>query len=157
YAQGVRTHTGIKYHRITGPGEFKALYNPDWAKEAALKHARDFVARCKDQARRARGGLPFPSVIVSPYDAELFRHWWFEGPQWIHHVLREIGAGDGDLATGTPGEYLDGFPIQQKATPSPSSWGRKGYNDHWINPKTEWMWRPLHETAQRMSQVVRRH
>jgi 1,4-alpha-glucan branching enzyme len=156
YAQGIRTHTGIKYHRITGPGDNKHLYNPDWARETAERHARDFVQRCRDQARRARGGLPFPSVIVSPYDAELFGHWWFEGPQWIYYVLKELGRG-GDLVAGTPGEYLAEYPIQQKATPAPSSWGKKGYNEHWINPKTDWMWRPLHEAAVHMRQAVRHH
>jgi 1,4-alpha-glucan branching enzyme len=154
YAKGIRTHTGIKYHRITGPTEHKKLYNPDWASESAHKHARDFAYRCADQARRARGGMPFPSVIVSPYDAELFGHWWFEGPQWIYHVFKELAHRHDAIAAGTPSEYLDAFPIQQKATPAPSSWGRKGYNDHWINSKTEWMWRPLHEAAARMRRAV---
>jgi 1,4-alpha-glucan branching enzyme len=153
YAQGVRSHTGIKYHRITGKGEHKALYQPDWASEAAAKHARDFVNRCREQAHRARGGMPFPSVIVSPYDAELFGHWWFEGPQWLYHVLRELGPSE-DLVTGTPGNYLASYPVQQQAMPAASSWGRKGYNEHWINDKTEWMWRPLHEAALRMRQAV---
>jgi 1,4-alpha-glucan branching enzyme len=156
YAQGIRTHTGIKYHRITGKVEDKHLYQPDWARETAEKHAHDFVARCRDQAVRARAGMPFPSVIVSPYDAELFGHWWFEGPQWIYYVLREL-AGGGDLALGTPGEYLEAHPVQQRAMPAPSSWGRNGYSEHWINPKTEWMWRPLHEAAARMRQAVDHH
>jgi 1,4-alpha-glucan branching enzyme len=153
YARGIRTHTGIKYHRITGPTENKHLYQPDWASETAVRHARDFVHRCRDQAVRAAGGMPFPCVIVSPYDAELFGHWWFEGPQWIYHVLREVGSG-GDLELGTPGEYLTAYPIQQKATPAASSWGKNGYSEHWVNPKTGWMWRPLHEAAARMRQAV---
>ncbi len=156
YAHGIRTHTGIKYHRITGKGPDKHLYNPDWASETAQRHARDFVHRCRDQATRATRGMPFPSVIVSPYDAELFGHWWFEGPQWIYHVLRELSAG-GDLELGTPGQYLDAFPIQQKAMPAASSWGRNGYNEHWVNPKTDWMWRPLHEAAVRMRRAVAGH
>ncbi len=156
YAKGIRTHTGIKYHRITGPTENKHLYNPDWARETAEKHARDFVHRCRDQANRARAGMPFPGVIVSPYDAELFGHWWFEGPQWIYYVLKELSHG-GDLEAGTPGEYLKAFPIQQKATPTASSWGRNGYSEHWVNPKTAYMWRPLHEAAARMSRAVRAH
>ena len=61
-----------------------------------------------------------PAVIVSPYDAELFGHWWFEGPQWIYYVLREVSKHGGDLALGTPGEYLKNHPVQQKATPAPS-------------------------------------
>ena len=35
YARGVRTPVGIKYHRITGPGPDKHLYNPDCARDTA--------------------------------------------------------------------------------------------------------------------------
>jgi 1,4-alpha-glucan branching enzyme len=156
YAKGIRTHTGIKYHRITGKGQDKHLYNPDWAAETVERHAHDFVNRCRDQGRRVGGRMPFPSVIVSPYDAELFGHWWFEGPQWIYHVMRLLSR-DNDLALTSPGDYLEAHPIQQKATPAPSSWGRNGYSEHWVNPKTEWMWRPLHEAAARMRQAVHNH
>src|SRR5260370_22977695 len=63
----------------------------------------------------------------------------------------------GDLAMATPGEYLEAHPIQQKAMPAASSWGRNGYSEHWVNPRTEWMWRPLHEAAVRMRQTVQSH
>ena len=112
YARGVRTPVGIKYHRITGPGPDKHLYNPDCARDTAERHARDFVNRCRDQAVRASSRMPVPAVLVSPYDAELFGHWWFEGPQWIYYVLRELAHG-GPLAAGTPGEYLAAHPVQQ--------------------------------------------
>jgi 1,4-alpha-glucan branching enzyme len=156
YARGIRSHTGIKYHRITGKTQDKHLYNPDWARETAERHAHDFVGRCREEARRSGSRMPFPSVIVAPYDAELFGHWWFEGPQWIYHVLRELAQG-GELELSTPGRYLGAHPIQQGAMPAASSWGKNGYNEHWINPKTEWMWRPLHEAAARMRQAVHSH
>src|SRR5207247_3154643 len=143
------TNTGIKYHRITGPGPDKQLYNPEWARESAERHARDFAHRLRDQTGHASSRMPFPGVVVAPYDAELFGHWWFEGPQWIYFVLREIASGN-EIALSTPGEYLTHFPVQQKAAPAPSSWGRNGYGEHWLNHKTEWMWRPLHEAAGRM-------
>jgi 1,4-alpha-glucan branching enzyme len=152
YARGIRTHTGIKYHRITGRTQDKHLYNPDWARETAERHARDFAYRCRDHAFRAGHGMPFPAAIVSPYDAELFGHWWFEGPQWIYYVMRELAGGE--LVPSTPSAYLAAHPIQQKAIPAASSWGRNGYNEHWANAKTDWMWRPLHEAAERMRQTV---
>ncbi len=155
YAQGVRTQTGIKYYRITGPTQDKQLYNPDWASETVTRHAKDFVHRCRDQSSRVGYRMPFPPVIVSPYDAELFGHWWFEGPQWIYHVIREISY-QHDLELSTPGEYLQQHPIQQKAMPCPSSWGRNGYHEHWVNAKTDWMWRPLHEAAVRMTLAVQK-
>lgn len=156
YAKGIRAPTGIKYYRVTGSTHNKSLYNPDWARDAAERHARDFVNRCRDQAVRSSSRMPFPAVLVSPYDAELFGHWWFEGPQWLYYVLRELGGGD-ELAPSTPGEYLSKFPIQQKSMPNPSSWGKNGFNEHWINPKTDWMWRPLHEATVRMRQIVERY
>jgi 1,4-alpha-glucan branching enzyme len=156
YAKGIRTNTGIKYHRITGPGPDKHLYNPDWAKESAEKHARDFVGRCRDQANHSSSRMPVPPVIVSPYDAELFGHWWFEGPQWLYYVLRELADSE-DLVPSTPGQYLATHPIQQKATPAPSSWGKNGYYEHWINAKTDWMWPRLHEAASRMRQTVQKN
>ena len=85
--------------------------------------------------------MPFPAVLVSPYDAELFGHWWFEGPQWIYYILRELAHG-GPLVAGTPGGYLAAHPVQQRAMPAPSSWGRNGYSEHWVNPRTDFMWRP---------------
>ncbi len=156
YADGINTPTGIKYHRITGPTADKHLYDPDRAAGTAYSHAQDFANRCRGQASRCRGHMPCPSVIVSPYDAELFGHWWFEGPQWLYHLMRELGR-EGELELGTPGEYLDAYPIQQKATPSASSWGHKGYNVYWVNQETEWIWPPLHEAAARLRQTVERY
>ena len=63
-------------------------------------------------------GCRSPRCIVSPYDAELFGHWWFEGPQWIYHVLRELAHG-GPLAGRDAGGYLAAHPIQQCAMPAP--------------------------------------
>jgi len=154
YADGVRTPTGIKYYRITGPGTNKQLYDPDRGCEVAQRHARDFVSRCRDQARHASHRQPFPVALVSPYDAELFGHWWFEGTQWLYYVLRELSADNEDVKLATPSEYLALHPVQQKAMPSPSSWGHNGYNEQWINPKTVALWQPIHEASSRMAQVV---
>lgn len=154
YAAGIRTSTGIKYHRITGRGDHKALYDPDLGRDTVCRHAHDFVGRCTDLVRRSAGHSPCPPVIVSPYDAELFGHWWFEGPQWIHEVLRQVATCDGELALGTPGQYLSEHPVHQRATPSPSSWGHNGYGEHWLNASTAWMWRPLHAASARMARVA---
>lgn len=156
YADGVRTPTGIKYHRITGPGKDKHLYNPDQGRVVAERHAKDFVARCRDQVDRASHRMPMPPVLVSPYDAELFGHWWFEGPQWLYHVLRGLGRDGGDVQLITPSEYLAAHPVQQQAMPTPSSWGKNGYSEHWMNARTAWLWGPIHEASARMSRTAAR-
>ena len=93
YAKGVRTHTGIKYHRITGPDRGQAPVQPGLGARTRPS-ATPATSSTAAATRPSRAGsrMPFPAVIVSPYDAELFGHWWFEGPQWIYHVLRELSA-----------------------------------------------------------------
>src|SRR5581483_3227956 len=44
------------------------------------------------------------------------------------------------------------YPIQQRAVPTASTWGKNGYNEQWVNARTEWSWRLLHEAATRMEQ-----
>jgi 1,4-alpha-glucan branching enzyme len=152
YAPGVRTPTGIKYHRITG-GANKHLYEPDRGRELAERHAHDFVDRCREQAQRASHRMPIPPVLVSPYDAELFGHWWFEGPQWLYYVLRNLGQDD-DVQAITPSEYLAAHPVHQQAVPTASSWGRNGYGEQWMNAKTQWLWQPIYEATTRMTRTV---
>ena len=72
-------------------------------------------------------------------------------------MFRELAWIQDEFSSTTPSQYLDWNPIQQQAVPAPSSWGKKGYNEHWINGKTEWFWRPLHEAAARMRQAVQGH
>jgi 1,4-alpha-glucan branching enzyme len=155
YARGIRCATGIKYHRVTSRGPHKELYDPDRARQTAEHHAKDFIARCVEQVRRARAKMPFPAILLSPYDAELFGHWWFEGPQWIYFVLREAAQRTTELGLTTPSEYLDAYPIQHRSMPASTSWGHGGYSEHWVNPKTQWIWRPLHEASLRLGQALR--
>ena len=30
-----------------------------------------------------------PPIVVSPFDAELFGHWWFEGPEFLNLFIRK--------------------------------------------------------------------
>ena len=106
YAHGIRTTRASSTTASPGRAQDKHLYNPDWGRRRPRSTPRDFANRCRDQACAAGSRMPFPAVMVSPYDAELFGHWWFEGPQWIYYVMRELADG-GDLALGTPGEYLE--------------------------------------------------
>jgi 1,4-alpha-glucan branching enzyme len=75
----VRTDTGIKYHRITGPTLWKELYHPDAAREKAAQHAGDFLHQRISHITHLSSMMETAPVVVAPFDAELFGHWWFEG------------------------------------------------------------------------------
>ncbi len=153
---GVRTFTGIKYHRITGRTESKEPYDPAAAREKAIEHALHFHSERVKHVDALRNFMDRPPVVVSPYDAELFGHWWFEGPDFLYHLFREIHE-RGDLKAVTPTEYLRLHPRNQVISPSPSSWGYEGYYDVWLNSDNDWIYRHLHYMADTMEDLANRH
>ena len=149
--------TGIKYHRVTGRrGEPKRPYRPDRARQKAAQHAVHFLRERERQAAQLTPHMDRPALILSPYDAELFGHWWFEGPQWLDSLIRRIHEQD-RLALITPSDYLRTQPVLQRATPSASSWGERGYSRYWLNEHNAWIYPHLHKAAQRMHYLALKH
>ena len=103
-ARGTRKFSGVKYHRITGRGDEKQLYDRTAAENAAAQHAIHFLEQCREQIREI-GEVGFDPIIVAPFDAELFGHWWFEGPIFLEQFIRHA-ANEGDFRLTTPSEYL---------------------------------------------------
>jgi 1,4-alpha-glucan branching enzyme len=96
-----------------------------------------------------------PPLIVSPYDAELFGHWWFEGPVFLGDVFRQLHFDQKVIECMTPGLYLERHPTNQRVTPSASSWGLKGFNEQWLNETNAWIWTHVHAAGERMVELAR--
>ncbi|MFL6538996.1 MAG: glycoside hydrolase family 57 protein [Chthoniobacterales bacterium] len=147
--------TGIKYHRVTGAGQDKELYNPEVAIRTAEVHAAHFFETRRDQLHELSGS-GFEPIIVAPFDAELFGHWWFEGVQFLELLIRKV-AEENEFALTSPTDYLAQYPTQQTITPAASSWGANGYLEVWLNEKSAWMYPHLHAAARRMVELARRY
>lgn len=153
---GIRSQTGIKYYRITGATDQKLPYDPSAALARAAEHAADFANRraCQSEwlAEQMPGRRP---IIVAPYDAELFGHWWFEGPVWLEKVLIELDKTPTAVSAISIARYLEEMGDgAQVAAPAPSSWGANGYQEMWLNPTNDWIYPHLHEAAQRMIELA---
>lgn len=155
--EGIRVHTGLKYYRITGEVDLadKQPYHPAWAQAKADIHAGNFLFNRQRQVEYLSGIMDRAPVIVAPYDAELFGHWWFEGPQWLESLIRKI-VGQDIIELVTPSDYLKRYPKNQITQPCPSSWGNRGYNEVWLNQKNDWIYRHLHEAGHRMTELADR-
>ncbi|KJR43440.1 glycoside hydrolase family protein [Candidatus Magnetoovum chiemensis] len=94
-----------------------------------------------------------PPLVVSPYDAELYGHWWFEGPDFLYHTFCEIDKHK-EIKSITPTQYLELFPQNQVITPSPSTWGDRGYYDVWLNQENDWIYRHLHFMADKLEELA---
>lgn len=153
-SNGVRVSTGIRYHRITGKTENKDIYNLQWAEDSVNLHAGDFFdCRCK-QIDYLSSKTDNPPIIVCPYDAELYGHWWYEGPQWLYTLAKKIYYDKCNFSLITPGEYIEKFPKMQISSPCRSSWGAKGYSQVWLNPTNDYVHRHLHKAGDRMCEIA---
>ena len=147
---GTRIFTGIKYYKITGLTTHKDPYNLEEALKKAAEHAGNFMFNREKQVEHLYGVLGRKPIIVAPYDAELFGHWWFEGIDWINYLIRKIRYDQNTIKLITPSNYLKIYPKNQVINPAPSSWGWKGYYEVWLNGSNDWVYPHLHRAAETM-------
>ncbi|MEI7640889.1 MAG: 1,4-alpha-glucan branching protein domain-containing protein [bacterium] len=152
HESGIRINTGVKYYKITGKTELahKRPYNHLQAREKAAEHAGNFMFNREKQAEHLFALMKREPIIVAPYDAELYGHWWYEGPDFINFLFRKIFYDQKTIKTITPSEYLEKYPKNQVVTPAFSSWGYKGYSEYWLNETNDWIYRHLHKCFEKM-------
>jgi len=149
HPDGIRHAIGIKYHRVTGGVGLsdKKIYDPEMALKRAEEHARHFLdTRVTDP--NARGYRP---VFVAPYDAELFGHWWFEGPLFLSKLVQAACA-SGRVSLVTASDIIDRAIEQDEhidaGIPCTSTWGYNGHLETWISGANDWIYRHLHKAEQ---------
>ena len=151
---GVRVHTGIKYHRITGDTDNKDIYDIRWAKDSAERQAGHFLNSRTEQIENASKYMDKPPIVLCPYDAELYGHWWYEGPYWLYILFKKIYYDECNFKLITPSEYMDKYPEIQECQPCRSSWGANGYSEVWLNPSNDYAHKHLHTAGDRMCELA---
>jgi 1,4-alpha-glucan branching enzyme len=130
---------GLRFWKITdhaGDLGSKQVYDPKLAAEKVGLQASHFVGLVRETIEQARGGRG--GMVCSPYDAELFGHWWFEGPLWLEHVVREMSRNG--VRPMTLAESLKVISPQGPLQLPEGSWGEGGDHRVWLNRDTEWTW-----------------
>jgi len=132
----------------------KQPYHCGRALEAVNEHAGHFVRARATRFGEVRREQHLPSVIVAPYDAELFGHWWFEGPEFLDLVVRQ-SCEQAAYRLSTPSDVISSGLDFQVAMPAASSWGAYGYSQIWLNRENVWIWPHLHRATREMSSIAR--
>jgi 1,4-alpha-glucan branching enzyme len=149
-----RRATGFKYHRITGrTEEHKEPWVPEQAFARARTHARHFVEGRRHRLQALAPRMDRDPLVVAPYDAELFGHWWFEGPVFLEAVFREAAAAG--LPLVTPSDDLQAWPENQVVEPVESSWGEHGHASMWLDPVNDWIPQALLSCAEMLAPFAR--
>ena len=156
----IRWPGGLKLWRVTGSDVDlggKEPYDPNVARARAHRHAAEYgslLGRIQRSVGTAGG-----EVIATPFDTELFGHWWFEGVDFIGDLYRGLAA-SASVRPATASQHLvgrsdrltDGSRIQL----AQGSWGANGDFSKWQNPETQWTWDRLWALEERFWTVVRR-
>ena len=148
---GIRSNTGIKYYKITDKNlnsNEKDYYDIDESMQAVVQHVKDFVNKKTIQIKSMQNFEEEP-IIVAPFDAELFGHWWYEGPMFLEKLFEELAKSE-LLSTATPTEIIKTSKKVQILEPAPSTWGANGYNQVWINETNDWIYPYLNEMIEKM-------
>ncbi len=157
HPDGIRLDTGLKYFRVTGNGDDKEVYVPERAEKKAEIHAGNFMFNREKQVQYLASIMDRKPLVVAPYDAELFGHWWFEGPVWLDHVIRKVAEEQKTIRLTTLSEYLEEYPVNQVSTPCVSTWGDRGHHSTWLNEKNDWMYRHLYEGTLSMERLAKKN
>jgi len=121
----------------------KQPYDPARAAERTQAHASHFV-HLVWEALNAAMNDPVPPILSSPFDAELFGHWWFEGPRWLEAVARTLHDYPIGIQLTSGSQYLDKYPRAGFIKMHEGSWGAEGTNHVWMNPETSWTYAQIY-------------
>lgn len=154
--------SALRYWRVTdnkADMQWKQPYVPEWAENKARQHAVHFCEILEVTLRHRMmdsGETGPPPTICLPFDTELFGHWWFEGPLFLEHLLREIHTSQ-ILRTSTLGMQYDVLQPQCEIALPESSWGRNGNHEVWMNPDVQWTWEREYLLEHRMQMLLTKH
>ncbi|MCP4804406.1 MAG: DUF1957 domain-containing protein [Proteobacteria bacterium] len=146
---------GLRYWRVTSARADlgrKERYEPEAVAGAVYSHAQHFATMVRSMLQTHQDAHGRKGVLVAPFDAELFGHWWHEGPAWLRDVLLTLGA-DAEVDLATPSDVLASADKQVEIPAG--SWGDGGDDRVWLEDKTRWIWEVLHRAEHRMGVVVR--
>jgi 1,4-alpha-glucan branching enzyme len=79
------------------------------------------------------------SVVVAPFDTELYGHWWFEGPDFLGDVYASL-PDSARLRAVTAGAHLARHAPRTGLRLANGSWGKNGDYSMWFNDQVAWTW-----------------
>ncbi len=153
-------NSGLRYWKVSGSQvdlANKDIYDPKAVEERLQSHAEHFLSLVADTLTNHTVKTGQEGIVCSPFDTELFGHWWFEGPRFIEKVIETIGSRI-DITLTHCAEALDerSRPYQTIALPE-GSWGEGGGHYVWLNHTVVGLWDKIYELEDRFLQNISRY
>ncbi len=118
---------------------YKEYYHPDDAfNRKLLEHAGHYKSLIASSLKTHFEQTGTAAMAMTAYDTELYGHWWFEGPEFIYHLIKWVNS-DPEIRSETCSEYLERMPTRGDVYLPESSWGANYDSSTWINEEVAWV------------------
>jgi len=150
--------SGNRYWKVTSAksdlGD-KKVYDPTVISGRIEENASHFAGLIYNLAMEHYQAMGKPGVVTAPFDAELFGHWWFEGPSFLERVI-EILSENPDITLVTGSEAFEAVPPKEIITIPEGSWGEGGFHWIWFNEQNSWTWKHIYSAENRFLDLLGR-
>jgi 1,4-alpha-glucan branching enzyme len=147
---------GLRYWAVTSAKSDladKVEYNLDAAKARIPENSDHFTGKIREILTDYYEKSGHAGMLLAPYDAELFGHWWFEGPDFLKEVIRKVTT-DPEIETTFLSEHYDREQPTEIISIPEGSWGEGGNHYIWLNEETDWTWKRIYECEKKMCQLA---
>ena len=151
-----RFPSGLRYWAVTSAKTDladKVEYNRESALRRIPENAGHFSAKVNDLLSDYHKQSGKAGILVSPYDAELFGHWWFEGPLFLKQVLTNL-AKNPEIETTFLSDYLRKINPTRVVSIPEGSWGEGNHHYIWLNDQNSWTWKQIYESEYKMHELA---
>ena len=148
---------GLRYWAVTSPKSDladKVEYRNATALGRIKENANHFVATITELVSAYQTESGRDGILVAPYDAELFGHWWFEGPLFLKEVLKQISTSK-EVSPSFLSEDLDRRKPSRVVSIPEGSWGQGNHHYIWLNDENAWTWKHIYECEAKMCELAR--
>ncbi len=146
HKQEYENKSRLRYWRVTDSEAdmmYKQLYYPEWTEDKIDLQSNHYIHHLENSANYYKNNKYQDAVICTPFDTELFGHWWFEGPRFIKAVLRGLNFSPW-VSTATCSEEIEKMNPSEVIRMNEGSWGENFNNDVWSNKDNVWTWEHIY-------------
>ncbi|MCX6145793.1 MAG: DUF1957 domain-containing protein [Candidatus Kapabacteria bacterium] len=145
----------LRYWRVTDAKADMAdkdFYHPDWTNKNVDLQANHFIHHLENTVNHFNKENVKVATLCTPFDTELFGHWWFEGPQFIKALIKGLHFSPYIKCT-TASENLEIIKPKTVISIPEGSWGENNNHDVWSNPSNYWTWEKIYNCENRFETI----
>lgn len=146
----------LRYWRVTDKKAdmlYKTLYYPEWTIKKIDLQANHFIHHLENTLNWYYNKTGYQGTLCTPFDTELFGHWWFEGPEFVRAVIKGLNFSPWVKMATCSEEIFRVNPNIIVKLPE-GSWGVNNNHDVWSNPDTYWTWEAIYNDEKRFGDII---